>query len=271
MAGGDGSQALVAEIAARNGLPFVCIPAGTRNHLALDLGIDRADPRKAFDAFTKGFFTSIDYGLVGGQVFVNNVSLGAYAHIVSDEAYRDAKFSTTTALLPDLLAPEGQQADLRFEAPDGEKYDGVDMLMVSNNPYHMGSINGFGQRPRIDTGQLGVAVLSVESGLSVAAIVALAAAGTPHLHSGFRAWTAPTLTVTSSTRIRAGVDGEAMEFDSPLHFEIRHRGLTLLLPPGAGIGKHLPSSTIRSLVEVLAGEPTEDDDPSDHAGRTPLG
>ena len=45
MAGGDGSQALVASIAVEHGLPFVCVSAGTRNHFALDLGLNRDDPR----------------------------------------------------------------------------------------------------------------------------------------------------------------------------------------------------------------------------------
>src|SRR3954447_16542165 len=40
MAGGDGSQAVVAAVAAEHGLPFACIPSGTRNHFALDLGVD---------------------------------------------------------------------------------------------------------------------------------------------------------------------------------------------------------------------------------------
>ena len=39
MAGGDGSQAIVAAVAAEHGLPYACIPAGTRNHFALDLGV----------------------------------------------------------------------------------------------------------------------------------------------------------------------------------------------------------------------------------------
>lgn len=41
MAGGDGALAVVAAAAAAHGLPFVCVPAGTRNHFALDLGVDR--------------------------------------------------------------------------------------------------------------------------------------------------------------------------------------------------------------------------------------
>jgi diacylglycerol kinase family enzyme len=48
-AGGDGTQALVAEVAAENSIPFVVITAGTRNHFALDLGLDREDPAASPD------------------------------------------------------------------------------------------------------------------------------------------------------------------------------------------------------------------------------
>jgi Diacylglycerol kinase catalytic domain len=44
VAGGDGSLAIVAAAAVEHGLPFVGVPAGTRNHFALDLGVDRNDP-----------------------------------------------------------------------------------------------------------------------------------------------------------------------------------------------------------------------------------
>src|SRR5271166_978789 len=100
--GGDGSQAVVAAVAARRGLPFVCIPAGTRNHLALDLGIDRDDPARALDAFGPAKEATIDLGEVNGEIFVNNVSLGLYARIVARESYREAKRRTVAELLPDL-------------------------------------------------------------------------------------------------------------------------------------------------------------------------
>ena len=40
--------------AAARDLPFACIPAGTRNHFALDLGVDRDDVVGALDAFVDG-------------------------------------------------------------------------------------------------------------------------------------------------------------------------------------------------------------------------
>jgi len=78
MAGGDGSLAVVATAAAAHGIPFVCIPAGTRNHFALDVGVDRHDVIGALDAFTDGVERQIDIAEVNGRTFLNNVSLGIY-------------------------------------------------------------------------------------------------------------------------------------------------------------------------------------------------
>ncbi len=76
MAGGDGSQALVASMAMAADVAMVCIPAGTRNHFALDLGLDREDVVGALDAFGDAVERRIDLATVGDRVFVNNVSLG---------------------------------------------------------------------------------------------------------------------------------------------------------------------------------------------------
>ncbi|HEY5249565.1 MAG TPA: diacylglycerol kinase family protein, partial [Dermatophilaceae bacterium] len=103
MAGGDGSQALVASIAIEHDLPFVCVSAGTRNHFAMDLCLDREDPRKSMLAFRDAIERRVDYARVGGRLFVNNVSLGIYATIVQQDSYRDAKIETSKEILPDLL------------------------------------------------------------------------------------------------------------------------------------------------------------------------
>ena len=63
-------------------LPFVCVPAGTRNHFARDLGLDPADPTAGFDALSDGIEGRIDVGEVSGHLFLNNVSLGIYAEAV---------------------------------------------------------------------------------------------------------------------------------------------------------------------------------------------
>ena len=105
MAGGDGSQAIVAAMAAERGLPYACVPAGTRNHFALDLGVDRDDVVGALDAFVNGGERTVDLAEVNGRVFVNNVSLGLYAEAVQREGYRDAKLRTLLDTVPDVLGP----------------------------------------------------------------------------------------------------------------------------------------------------------------------
>ena len=111
------------------------IPAGTRNHLALDLGLDRDDVVGALDAFSAGIPRTIDLATVNGRVFVNNASLGLYAEIVASDAYRDAKLRTTLDTLPDLLGADADSLDLHFVDDGGTVHDTADVVLVSNNPY----------------------------------------------------------------------------------------------------------------------------------------
>ncbi len=114
-AGGDGTQALVAAIAAEHDLPFACIPAGTRNHFALDLGVDRDDVVGALDAFVDGGEKRVDLGEVSGRVFVNNVSLGVYAEAVQKATYRDAKVRTLLETAPEVLGSDDSGPALRCD------------------------------------------------------------------------------------------------------------------------------------------------------------
>ena len=161
-AGGDGTQALVASIAAEHDLPFACIPAGTRNHFALDLGVDRDDVVGALDAFVTGGERRVDLAEVNGRVFVNNVSLGLYAEAVQREGYRDAKLRTMLDTAPDVLGsqPTGATSELSWRGPDGAEHQSAAVILVSNNTYRLGHVVGSGSRPRIDGGELGIAVLA---------------------------------------------------------------------------------------------------------------
>ena len=156
MAGGDGSQALVAGVAAAHDVAFVCVPAGTRNHLAMDLGLDRDDVVAALDAFGAAVERRIDLGLVDERVFVNNATMGLYAKIVQSPAYRDHKVDTALELLPGLLGPGAAPFDLRFTGPDGTEHHSAHLILVSNNRYELSHPEGFGSRRRLDAGTLGI-------------------------------------------------------------------------------------------------------------------
>src|SRR5246127_4258158 len=161
VAGGDGTQALVAGIAAEHGLPFVVISAGTRNHFALDLGLDREDPAAGLDALTDGEELRVDLGVINGQTFVNNASFGAYAEIVETPAYRGDKLGTTLNTLPDLL--QGHRGSRLYARADGTQIEAPQALLVANNPYGTGDIAGLGRRARLDGGVLGVVGVMVRT------------------------------------------------------------------------------------------------------------
>ncbi len=170
VAGGDGTQALVAGIAAARDIPMMVISAGTRNHFALDLGLDRDDPASCLDALTDGVELRIDLGLIGDRTFVNNASFGAYAEVVQSPAYRDDKVGTALQMLPDLLA--GHQGAHLVVRVDGRVIlDGPQAVLVSNNPYETGDIVGLGRRARLDRGVLGVVGVTVETAAQAAALL----------------------------------------------------------------------------------------------------
>jgi diacylglycerol kinase family enzyme len=223
VAGGDGTQALVAGVAAEHGIPFLVITAGTRNHFALDLGLDRADPVACLGALSDGVDLRVDLGVVSGQTFVNNVSFGAYAEIVQTPAYRDDKVRTTLDTLPDLI--QGHRGTRFSAVADGETIDEPQALLVASNPYETGDIAGLGRRARLDRGVLGVvAVLVGTAGEAVSLLRGRNSAG-------LRVLSVSTVVVTSDAeRIPVGIDGESVWLPVPVHCTIRPGALRVRVP-----------------------------------------
>ena len=264
MAGGDGSQALVASVAAVRGIPMVVIPAGTRNHLALDLGIDRDDVVGALDAFGDAVERPMDLAEVNGYVFVNNVSLGLYAEIVQSPEYRDAKADTTLSALPRLLGPGSQPMDLRFEGPDGRRHDGAHVVQVSNGPYGttLATITG---RPRIDTGKLGIITLVLPDDAATQRFIGAIATNRLDKYEGLQIWSGGEFVIESGAAIAVGLDGEAMQMEPPLRFSIRPHALRVRLAHNA-IGSSPAARTqntrdfLPHLWKIALGHPVAVDD-----------
>lgn len=256
MAGGDGSQAQVAEVAIEHDLAFVCVPAGTRNHFALDLGLDRSDLAGSLDAFAQGRDQRIDAAYVNDRIFVNNVSLGVYAEIVQSDAYRNAKWETVQRMLPDLLGPSATRFDLRFRGPDGREHRSAQLVLVSNNPYRLDRLAGFGSRERLDTGCLGIVAIDVDDEAQAAELVALEALQQVSRFPGWREWTADEFEVESSREVAAGIDGEAVTLDPPLRFRVSSGALRIRLPPQAGLSPAALAprlSRVGELWQIAAG------------------
>jgi diacylglycerol kinase family enzyme len=219
MAGGDGSQAIVAMVAAELDLPYACIPAGTRNHFALDLGVDRNDVVGALDAFVNGGERVVDLAEVNGQVFVNNVSLGLYADAVQRPGYREAKMHTILDTVPDVLGPDAAAPDLEWHGPNGR--ESAVAILISNNQYRIGRAIGSGTRPRLDGAELGITVLAPIT----------ADRGSISRKLGMQQWTASEFAAESDRPVAAGIDGEADTLEAPVRFRIRPHALRVRIAP----------------------------------------
>jgi len=214
MAGGDGSQAAVASVAAEFDVPYICVPAGTRNHFALDVGVDPKDLIGALEAFLDGTERRIDLARVNNRVFVNNASMGLYGRIVQSREYRDAKLRTVIGKLPDLVGAAAEQFDLRFTGPDGREHPDAALLLVSNNPYLFDPRPGRGTRGAMDGGTLGVVCVTN---------------GPPW--QGVQEWATSAFRVESDEAVELGLDGEAVVMDPPLNFETLPSALRIRVPP----------------------------------------
>jgi diacylglycerol kinase family enzyme len=210
VAGGDGSLAPVAGVAVERGLPFVCVPFGTRNHFARDAGLDREDPIGALDAFVDGEERRVDAGRAGDRPFLNNVSLGLYARLVHRrEAHRRRRdaFARLRAL---ALTLRDRGRTQRFVV-DGRPVT-AQVVVVSNNRYALDLLS-IGERERLDEGRLHIYV--------------------PH---GLRRVTwdersCTELRIDSPLPVvRAAIDGEPAELEPPLDFRIEPGALGLLRP-----------------------------------------
>jgi diacylglycerol kinase family enzyme len=249
MAGGDGSQALVASIAAEHDLPYACIPSGTRNHFALDLGVDREDVVGALDAFVEGGERYVDLGEVNGRVFVNNVSLGVYAEAVSQDQYRAAKLRTLLETLSGTLGPEGEANELRWRDAEDAEQRSTALVLVSNNVYLLGPTLGSGTRPRLDAGVLGVVDFHPP------------VAGERSDAARWNALEVPELEIDADGPVALGVDGESVTLEPPLRFRIRPKALRVRIAhqhPGASPSADLPKgplSALKALIRIAMGPP----------------
>ena len=209
VAGGDGSLAGVAQAAIDLDAAFVCIPCGTRNHFARDLGLDRRDPLGALTAFSGGRERRVDVGRVAGRLFVNNVSFGAYAGLVH-ERERHRRRGEALAGARALLRVARHRHTLRASV-NGEAVR-ARVILVGNNRYEL-DLFTLGARARLDEGVLDLR----------AAAGWLPTTWQEQVAQGFRI-------ELPRGSVRAAIDGEPFLLESPLELESLPQALRVLLP-----------------------------------------
>jgi diacylglycerol kinase family enzyme len=251
VAGGDGTQALVAGVAADAGIPFLVISAGTRNHFALDLGLDRDDPSRCLDALTDGMELRVDLGSINGRPFVNNASFGAYAELVRRPEYRDDKTNTALQALPDLLV--GHSGPWLYARAGEVVIARPQALLISNNPYATDDPAGFGRRARLNRGTLGVIGVRVDNAVQAASLQSGPAS------ESVTVTLAASVTVTADAdEIPVGVDGESIVVRTPVGCTIHPAALRVRVPrhrPGRTQSPPLDRDNMRALATIAFRRP----------------
>jgi diacylglycerol kinase family enzyme len=222
------------------------IAAGTRNHFAMDLGLDRTDPARGLDALTDGVELRVDVGWAGERMFVNNASFGAYAAVVQSPGYREDKTATALDVLPDLLAAERGSA-LRLRAGP-TRVAGAQAVLVSNNPYATGDIAGLGRRERLDGATLGVLAVTVSGVADAARLVR----GTRSQRLT-RSTAAEAVIEADAPSVPVGVDGESAWLPTPVRCRIQPGALRVRVPRGRPARRPRPSADWRRLWRLAFG------------------
>jgi diacylglycerol kinase family enzyme len=209
--GGDGTLGAVASVAIERGLPFFCVPVGTRNHFARDIGLNPDDPVSALDALA-GVERNVDVGRAGGRTFLNNIGIGLYAGLVRERErhrIRHGVVAGTRALLrsirrrPDRLRIGGQHVRGRI-------------VLVSNNYYEM-KLFAIGRRERLDEGRLH---LYFSTGI---------------LPTDWKTYSGNSFTIDSEQKqLDTAFDGEPAVLEPPLEVRIEPRALRVLIPAEPG-------------------------------------
>jgi diacylglycerol kinase family enzyme len=206
VAGGDGSLGGVAAVALERDVPFVCIPFGTRNHFARDLGLDPDDPLAALDAYS-GVERRIDIARAGDRVFLNNLSIGLYAGLVHRREHHRLRRGLLASGRALLRALEHRPKRLEL---DGEPVRGR-LVLVANNEYEL-SLFALGRRERLDEGVLHLYI----------------AEGVLPTHWERRSGTR--FRLDSAGVMRAALDGDPVDLEPPVEVEVRPGALRVLVP-----------------------------------------
>jgi diacylglycerol kinase family enzyme len=276
VAGGDGSVAAVASVAAERGLPLVVVPMGTLNHFARDLGLDPAHPLGALEAYYTGYEERrVDVGRINGRLFINNVSLGVYAQMLGDPDYRQDKLRVAQTKIQAAFSDPELRRALRITPPEEAPLEGIIAMVVSNNPYEFARWDRLGQRHRLDTGVLQVSVLDTSA---LEELERLLAGATTEVRPPVRHWTSERLEMgIHGEMVQAGVDGELITFAAPLRFLVDPGALRVLVPEGLPearqvppleVGLHALRTLRRWLWPTLAAQRSGSDEPHSEMART---
>jgi diacylglycerol kinase family enzyme/membrane-associated phospholipid phosphatase len=230
MAGGDGTVACAAAIAADVGRPLAVFPAGTFNHFAKDIGCDRE--AKTIRAIQKGTVSCVDLVCFNdARMVVNTASIGAYPRFVQTRERFEHKVGKPIA------AAYAMFRTLRREDPVRIRYDNKTMqtsLFFLGNSIYVPSGFAPAQRNRMDTGLLDVRILETGRRFSRVRIMTALALGRLQRSKLYHELHVPEFSFTAIDGPTAvALDGEVAGYHDHASFSARYRVLQVFRPRGS--------------------------------------
>lgn len=232
-AGGDGTQSAVAGALAGTGAVMGVLPGGTFNYFARDLGVGE-ELEEALDTILTARIVEIDIGRIENLVFLNNVSLGAYPHILKtrESIYKRWGRSRVAAYWSVLVALRRLRRPMTLTA----RVDGraqrftTALLFVARSAYQLETF-GLDGADAIRDGKFAVLIARAKQPLPLMRSALRLAFGKSAKDSDFDLLITDELTIETPKKNQlVAHDGEKTVMASPLHMKVWHRGLRVLLP-----------------------------------------
>lgn len=235
-AGGDGTVSTVAAAAVRSGKPLGVLPAGTLNHFARDAGIP-LQLEAALDVLAAGHTRLTDVASVNDEVFVNNVSIGAYPRLVWERSRArhvgwPRPLATSVALLRTWI--DLDTVSVRITLDTTELVRRTPFVLVGNGAYEVEGTQ-FGERPTMAGGTLSLYLTPDSGRFSMLVLPLRALIRRLKRYDKFETYTASSIVMkTRGSRIGAAIDGEIRNLETPLRFAIRREALRTIVPAPRG-------------------------------------
>ncbi|WNV88637.1 phosphatase PAP2 family protein [Umezawaea sp. Da 62-37] len=231
VAGGDGTVAAVAAIAAEHDLPMVLVPAGTLNHFARDVGVEGLSDAET--AVAAGDGVRVDLSAVevdgGDRIwFVNTASLGGYPDMVRVREKLEKRWGKWPAAGMAMAKVLRSSQPLNMEL-NGEPHR-VWMLFVGNGPYLP---KGFAPttRPKLDAGLMDVRFIRADTRYSRTRFFIGALLGSLHRSRTYRHMETRTLDVrVFGSDVAIATDGEVGPTGDRFQFRSHPAALAIYRP-----------------------------------------
>lgn len=237
--GGDGTQSAVAGALAGTRAVMGVLPGGTFNYFARDLGVGET-LEDALATLQSATVRPVDVGQIENLIFLNNVSLGAYPHILKtrEGIYRRWGRSRVAAYWSVLIAMRRLRHPMQVSTiVDGEeRHFSTALVFVARSAYQLDSF-GLDGADAIRAGKFAVLIARARRPVPLLRSALRLALGFSAKDSDFELILTDDLTIETGRRQQlVAHDGEKTRMVSPFRLQVRHEALMVLVPAD-GISK----------------------------------